>query len=85
MDEWLSSLGPTAAVIWQYLARLSKQGEFACDADELVQYTGTSEATVWKALDRLGMFSRIVWTSATECTVEVLSQPPRRRVPRVAS
>lgn len=80
-DVWLSTVGPTAALVWQYLARLSRQGEFEMTPEELSEWSGASIANVWNAVDRLVMFGRCHWYDGERLSVALTATQPRRLSP----
>lgn len=79
LDSWCSAVGPTAVVLWQYMARRIHTGQFDFTIDELASYTGTLHGKVWHALDRLTMFRACQWLDPERLEVNVVTNVFVRR------
>lgn len=78
LDAWLRVVGPTAAVLWQHLARRLGTGlPVETSAAELSAWSGVAERQVWLALDRLAGFGVLVWLAGDVVTIAVMTGPPR--------
>jgi hypothetical protein len=84
MATWLPRLGPTSTLAWHWLAQRAVDPDRApVVIADLGAAIGCAPWAVWKAIDRLITFGRIVWLNGDTLGVEVVTDRPRppRTVP----
>lgn len=74
VDSWCRAVGPTAIIVWQYLARRIASGQFDFSIDELATYAGIQHGKVWHALDRLTLFQVCRWVAPDRLAVNVVTE-----------
>lgn len=79
-DAWCWKLGPTATVLWRYLAcRVGLDVEMV----DAAAYLGVPRYKLFKAFDRLENFGRVHWTDPTLTTLAVVTNTHDPREPFV--
>lgn len=84
LGSWLPRLGPTSTLTWNWLARRATSVDpQPVVIAELGALLGCAPWVVWKSIDRLVKFGRVVWLTGDTLGVEAVSDRPR--APRTVS
>ena len=77
-DAWLPRLGPSATLIWHYLARAAiradRDGTVEVVIDDLAYWTGLHAPQVHKNLERLARFGCVRWATRDELEVVTMTR-----------